>query len=134
MKVTMMSARPALLAALLIATGSGCAHTATTPPPPSADARSISAAPPSPTETDTTTSSGNAYPVHRCPPDHDRVIEITAGAITCAEAYATAARYDLTGEKYQHIAAYTCYTGTAQTAPILLVCFSGPTEFAVLPR
>lgn len=132
MKVTMTSPQFALSAALLIATGSGCAPTAPTPPPTSAGARSTSAAA-SPTEI-TTTSAGSTYPVHRCPPHDDRIIEITAGAVTCTEAYATAARYDLKGEKYQHIEAYTCYTGTAQTAPILLVCLSGPTEFAVLHR
>jgi hypothetical protein len=73
----------------------------------------------------------NGSPVQRCQPQDGRRIEISAGAITCEQAYAAAARYDLQGQKYQNIDAFTCYTGTAQTAPIFLVCTSPDAEFSV---
>jgi hypothetical protein len=114
-----MPLRPsALLAvALIAATGSGCYRSAPEPGSP---------------PTSELATSGAANPgVERCASQDGRQIEIRAGTISCAEAYSTAASYDLQGEKYQEIGAFTCYTGTAQTAPMLIVCSSGGVEFSV---
>ncbi|WP_313675230.1 hypothetical protein [Mycolicibacterium sp.] len=114
-----MTLRPGvfLSVALVAATGSGCYRSA--PQPGSR-----------PTSEVATSSAANPG-VERCEPQDGRRIEIHAGTISCAQAYSTAASYDLQGEKYQEIGLFNCYTGTAQTAPMLLVCSSGGVEFSV---
>ncbi|AMO61884.1 Uncharacterised protein [Mycolicibacterium phlei] len=72
----------------------------------------------------------------RCDPVGGRVIDILAGNIDCVTASHYAAQYDPAGERYQVIGPFTCYSGTAQTAPLLFQCTSpveGGTEFAVYP-
>jgi hypothetical protein len=74
--------------------------------------------------------------VERCAPQSGQVIDITAGDIDCVTASHYAAQYDPVGEKYQTIGPFTCYSGTAATAPLLFQCVSdaeGGTEFVVYP-
>ncbi|MGV0851533.1 hypothetical protein [Mycolicibacterium phlei] len=74
--------------------------------------------------------------VERCDPQAGRMIAIVAGNIDCVTASRYAAQYDPAGAKYQVIGPFTCYSGTAQTAPLLFQCTSpveGGTEFAVYP-
>lgn len=72
----------------------------------------------------------------RCPPDSGLLVEITAGDIDCASAAGFAAQYDIYGEKYQVIGPFTCYSGTAMTAPLLFQCVADTAdraEFSVYP-
>jgi len=72
----------------------------------------------------------------QCPPSNGQRIVITAGDIDCVTASRYAAQYDITGEKSQVIDPFTCYSGTATTAPLLFQCVAqveGGTEFAVYP-
>lgn len=74
--------------------------------------------------------------VERCAPQAGQVIEITAGNIDCVTASQYAAQYLPEGERYQVIGPFTCYSGTATTAPLLFQCVAdieGGTEFAVYP-
>ncbi|PJK21245.1 hypothetical protein CSX11_16795 [Mycobacterium goodii] len=74
--------------------------------------------------------------VERCDPQGGQVIDIIAGDIDCVTAAHFAAQYDPIGEKYQEIGPFTCYSGTAASAPLLFQCISdleGGTEFAVYP-
>jgi hypothetical protein len=69
--------------------------------------------------------------ITNCPPVNGSSIDITNGPISCGDAYATAARYQADGDKYQQIDAFTCYSGNAMTAPVVLNCVSDVSEFAV---
>jgi len=74
--------------------------------------------------------------VERCDPQAGQVIDIIAGDIDCVTASRFAAQYNPMGEKYQEIGPFTCYSGTAASAPLLFQCVSdleGGTEFAVYP-
>jgi len=72
-----------------------------------------------------------------CPPQGGNQIKINGDGISCADAYAIAAKYDLQGEKYQEIdsaGTWTCYTGNAETRPMIFQCVSGQdTDFSVYP-
>jgi hypothetical protein len=72
-----------------------------------------------------------ADPVLRCAPQDGQQIDIVTGTLPCEAAYPIAAGFDQAGEKYQTIGDFTCYTGTEMTAPTVLSCVSGETEFAV---
>ena len=72
----------------------------------------------------------------QCPPRDGQVISITVGDIDCVTAADIAAGYDPAGDKYQHIDAFTCYSGNAMTAPLLFTCVADAadsTEFSVYP-
>ncbi|ODQ87352.1 hypothetical protein BHQ18_24390 [Mycolicibacterium flavescens] len=72
----------------------------------------------------------------RCAPRFGQTIDILAGDIDCITASDYAVRYDVNGDKYQEIGPFTCYSGTATTAPLLFQCVTeveGGTEFAVYP-
>jgi hypothetical protein len=69
--------------------------------------------------------------VTNCQPVNGSSIDIVNGPISCVDAYATAGRYQADGEKYQQIDAFTCYSGNAMTAPVVLSCVSDVSEFAV---
>ncbi|AKS36646.1 hypothetical protein AFA91_25570 [Mycolicibacterium goodii] len=74
--------------------------------------------------------------VEQCPPQAGQVIDIIAGDIDCVTASQFAAQYNPSGEKYQQIGPFTCYSGTAASAPLLFQCVSdaeGGTEFGVYP-
>ena len=110
--------------------GAGC-YRSPPPPSPTTDLTTSSVAFPASRSAETTTSTKDTDSVEHCPPQDGRRIDITAGVVGCAEAYSVVAAYDFSAGKYQQIQDYTCYTGTAQTAPVVLVCSSGGTEFAV---
>lgn len=75
---------------------------------------------------------GSADPgVTNCQPVNGSSIDITSGPISCVDAYSTAGRYQPDGDKYQQIDAFTCYSGNAMTAPVVLSCVSDASEFAV---
>ena len=67
----------------------------------------------------------------QCKPQDDYQINIAVGDITCEDAYEIADEYDLDGEKYQDIGSFQCYTGTAQTRPLIFQCVSDSAEFAL---
>ena len=72
----------------------------------------------------------------QCAPRNSQSIVITAGDIDCVTASDYAAQYQLNGDKYQVIAPFTCYAGTALTAPLLFQCVADTedrAEFAVYP-
>lgn len=72
----------------------------------------------------------------RCAPRFGQVIDITAGDIDCITASDYAVQFDLNGDKYQTIGPFTCYSGTAMTAPLLFQCVADTedrAEFAVYP-
>ncbi|MBO0676944.1 hypothetical protein JRC04_05665 [Mycolicibacterium sp. S2-37] len=72
----------------------------------------------------------------RCAPRFGQVIEITAGDIDCITASDFAVQYNVMGDKYQVIGPFTCYSGTAMTAPLLFQCVADTedrAEFAVYP-
>ena len=106
----------------------GCAQkesaTAPTMSPPSSAASAPSTAPVM-SETKT------------CATQDGSQIKINGEGISCAEAYTIAKGYDLRGEKYQRIeaaVAWTCYTGTIESRPLIFQCVSGQgTEFGVYP-
>jgi hypothetical protein len=115
---------PAVVATLVAA---GCARKDSEAPvasPPSSAASAPTTAP----------AAGEAT---SCAPRGGNQIKITGAALSCDDAYTIAARYDLQGEKYQKIDAavtWTCYTGTAETRPLIFQCVSGEgTEFGVYP-
>jgi len=66
-----------------------------------------------------------------CLPGDGIRIDIFLGALTCDDAYALAAQYDLEGEKYQDVGSFTCYTGNALTRPLIFQCAGPDGEFAV---
>lgn len=71
-----------------------------------------------------------------CPPAGGQAIVITVGDIDCQTAADFAAQYDPYGDKYQVIGPFTCYSGDAMTAPLLLQCVADTAdraEFAVYP-
>lgn len=72
-----------------------------------------------------------------CAPQGGNQIKINGDGISCDQAYAIAAKYDLQGEKYQKIdtdGTWTCYSGTVESRPLIFQCVSGQaTEFAVYP-
>ena len=72
-----------------------------------------------------------------CPPQGANQIKIYSGEISCSDANVIAARYDLQGQKYQQIDSvdvWTCYTGTADTRPLIFSCVSDKnSEFSVYP-
>jgi hypothetical protein len=73
---------------------------------------------------------------YQCPPRSGQVVVITAGDIDCITAADFALQYDLTGDKYQQIGPFTCYSGTAMTAPLLFQCVADTAdraEFSVYP-
>jgi hypothetical protein len=72
-----------------------------------------------------------ADPVQHCLPQGNQQIDIVTGFVPCEAAYPIAAAFDRGGDKYQTIGDFTCYTGNAMTAPTVLSCVSGDTEFAV---
>lgn len=117
---------------VLIAGITGCHYNATSQSPTLGPVVSGST-PLEPTGTRTTASgsvTASAVP-QPCPPQAGYRVEITVGDVTCSDAYATAAKYDLQGEKAQRIDAFTCYTGTAQTRPLVFSCVSDKAEFSV---
>lgn len=67
----------------------------------------------------------------QCPAQAGRRITITNGDLTCAAAFAIAAKYDKQGQKYQDIDAFECGTGTADVRPLEFQCTSEDVEFAV---
>jgi len=72
----------------------------------------------------------------QCAPGGGQSVVITAGDIDCVTASDYAAQYDLAGDKYQQIGPFTCYSGTATTAPLLFQCVAeteDQAEFAVYP-
>jgi len=66
-----------------------------------------------------------------CPAQGGRSIKITTGTLACADAYATVAKYDFNGEKFQEIGAFKCQTLSADVAPMIMVCASEAAEFSV---
>lgn len=128
--------RHAMLPALfLVACGSGCSRPAPAPNPPEARTSPVTVS--TTTSTSTTSTGSTTVPtgvqgVLRCEPQDGRRVEIISGSITCAEAYATFAAYDLQGgPKYQHIGGFTCYSGNAMTFPQILTCVSDRAQFGV---
>mgnify|MGYP000954812309 CR=1 FL=1 len=73
--------------------------------------------------------------VKECPAQGGNQIKIYSGDISCADAYLLAGKYDLQGQKYQQINSvdtWTCYTGTADTRPLVFSCVSeNNAEFGV---
>jgi hypothetical protein len=72
----------------------------------------------------------------QCAPQSGQVISITVGDVDCVTASDIATQYDPAGDKYQQIGAFTCYSGTAITAPLLFTCVADSAdsaEFAVYP-
>jgi hypothetical protein len=69
----------------------------------------------------------------QCPPRSGQLIEITVGDIDCITASDFAVQYDLSGDKYQEIGPFTCYSGNAMTQPLLFTCVADSAEFAVYP-
>ncbi|WP_006241839.1 hypothetical protein [Mycolicibacterium tusciae] len=72
----------------------------------------------------------------QCPPQNGMTVQITVGDIDCVTAADYAAQYDPNGDKYQQIGPFTCYSGTAMTAPLLFQCVADTAdsaEFAVYP-
>lgn len=72
----------------------------------------------------------------QCPPRNGQTIVITAGDIDCITASDYAAKYNPAGDKYQAIPPFTCYSGTAATAPLLFQCVADTedhAEFGVYP-
>jgi hypothetical protein len=72
----------------------------------------------------------------QCAPQSGQVISITVGDVDCVTASDVAAQYDPAGDKYQHIGAFTCYSGNAMTARLLFTCVADSAdsaEFAVYP-
>lgn len=72
----------------------------------------------------------------QCPPRDGYSIVIHAGDIDCVTAADYAVQYDVNGDKYQSIGPFTCYSGTAMTAPLLFQCVADTedrAEFAVYP-
>jgi hypothetical protein len=120
-------------AVVLTLAAAGCAgkdpEAPTASAPSAASATSSAAAAPS-----TGPAVGEA---NSCAPQGGNQIKITGAAISCDDAYAIAARYDLQGEKYQKIDAavtWTCSGGTAESRPLIFQCVSGEgTEFGVYP-
>lgn len=83
------------------------------------------------------TGSAQAPDSERCAPRFGQIVDITAGDIDCITASDYAVRYDLNGDKYQVIGPFTCYSGTATTAPLLFQCVADTedhAEFAVYPE
>ena len=72
-----------------------------------------------------------------CAPQGGNQIEINGDGISCDDAYSIAAKYDPQGEKYQEVGGignWTCYTGNAESRPLIFQCVSGQeTEFRVYP-
>jgi len=71
-----------------------------------------------------------------CPAQYGLVIHITAGDIDCVTAADFAVQYDQSGDKYQNIGPFTCYSGNAMTQPLLFQCVADTAdnaEFAVYP-
>ena len=105
----------------------GCASKEPAPAPTESAPSTAASAPPSESAAEPTT----------CPPEGGNQIKINGDGISCADAYAIAAKYDLQGEKYQEIdsaGTWTCYTGNAETRPMIFQCVSGQeTDFSVYP-
>jgi len=73
---------------------------------------------------------------NHCPPADGQSVVITVGDIDCVTAADIGAQYDPNGDKYQHIGAFTCYSGNAMTAPLLFQCVADTpdaAEFGVYP-
>ena len=106
----------------------GCAQKESTPAPEASAPSSATSAP------STAPVAGNT---NTCAPQGGNQIKINGDGITCDQAYAVAAKYDLQGEKYQKIdtdGTWTCYSGTVESRPLIFQCVSGQaTEFAVYP-
>jgi hypothetical protein len=71
-----------------------------------------------------------------CAPVGGQSIVITGGDIDCVTAADYAAQYDLSGDKFQTIGPFTCYSGNAMTAPLLFQCVADTAdaaEFGVYP-
>ena len=66
-----------------------------------------------------------------CAPQDQYKINISQGTFDCPHAYNIASAYNLTGEKYQDIAEFTCYSANSQLAPLLFQCVSNTSEFGV---
>lgn len=73
----------------------------------------------------------SAAQAQQCPAQGQYQLTITAGNITCGDAYAVAEEYNIAGEKYQDIREFSCYTGDSQTDPLIFQCVSDNTEFGV---
>jgi hypothetical protein len=105
----------------------GCATKEPAPAPTESAPSTAASAPPTDTVAEPTT----------CPPQDGNQIKISGDGISCADAYSIAAKYDLKGEKYQEIdsaGTWTCYTGNAETRPMIFQCVSGQaTDFSVYP-
>jgi hypothetical protein len=73
---------------------------------------------------------------NHCAPANGQSVVITVGDIDCVTAADIAAQYDPDGDKYQHLGAFTCYSGNAMTAPLLFQCVADTpdaAEFGVYP-
>lgn len=57
-----------------------------------------------------------------CPSPPGLQYEVVGG-VTCADTW-VADSYDYQGDKYQDIANFTCYSGTADQRPVVLTCVS----------
>ena len=72
-----------------------------------------------------------AAPTAQCAARDGYQIAVQSGDLGCDTAYGIAAAYDRDGDKYQVIGDFTCYSAVADVYPIVLLCVSGDTEFAV---
>lgn len=71
-----------------------------------------------------------AGPTTDCDPQGGYFIQIY-GDLSCADAYAIAAGFDLQGEAFQELGTFTCYTSPADVRPIIFQCADGDIDFAV---
>ena|ERR1700710_272088 len=69
----------------------------------------------------------------QCSPRFGQEIHITVGDIDCITASGVAVQYDLSGDKFQTIGPFTCYSANAMTAPLLFQCVADNAEFGVYP-
>ncbi len=71
-----------------------------------------------------------------CEPRFGQQITINVGDIDCTTASDFAVQYDLSGDKFQRVGPFMCYSGNAMTAPLLFTCVADTAdraEFAVYP-
>jgi hypothetical protein len=67
----------------------------------------------------------------QCSPQNGYQINVTVGDLSCADAYALAAKYNLDGDKFQDVGSFKCAAGNAMTLPTVFTCVSSAAEFAV---
>jgi len=66
-----------------------------------------------------------------CLPQGPYKVNVSGGDVECPRAYDIARAFNLTGEKYQEVADFTCYTANSQLEPLIFQCVSGTSEFGV---